>query len=231
VADQTSRRTPGADRPGATRPALRDRIADALRAWHARAVVCSHTQIIEYGAAADAVLEVVADALDALTAERDRLAEQVRGIAARSPWPPLAGDVWRDRHGHLHFGADYSPDYDDMDDRRGIGADGTRVVLLSQNADESCHPGADWHRPENVLQQLGPLTLVYRDEQQDAMTGPEHYKAGERYLTHAKNEIQISSSRAAALAQIAAAHFAAAQAAVLGDVGDDMDGPAGGEQP
>lgn len=43
--------------PPEDRHALRARAAEALRDWHARrVVVCEHTQIIDYGAAADAVL-------------------------------------------------------------------------------------------------------------------------------------------------------------------------------
>lgn len=43
--------------PPEDRHALRARAAEALRDWHARrTVVCEHTQIIDYGAAADAVL-------------------------------------------------------------------------------------------------------------------------------------------------------------------------------
>src|SRR5581483_10114446 len=52
---------------------LRTRIAEALADWQAKhATVCEHTQIIEYGAAADAVLAEVQHELDAKDAENAR---------------------------------------------------------------------------------------------------------------------------------------------------------------
>jgi hypothetical protein len=82
---------------------------------------------------------------------------------APAEWPPQAGDLWRDRSGALHFGADHVPDYDDRADCVGIGNGGTRVVLISQGTDSSCAPSADFYRPEVVNQRHGPLTLVYRE--------------------------------------------------------------------
>jgi hypothetical protein len=94
------------------------------------------------------------DLVDAVTVER----------VAPAEWPPRPGDLWKDRDGFLHFAASYSPDYDDAEDSRGIDAEGCRVVLLSQHSDESCTPGHDMHRPENVNQRSGPLTLVHRED-------------------------------------------------------------------
>lgn len=82
---------------------------------------------------------------------------------APADWPPQPGDLWRDGSGRLHFGAAYAPDYDDTDDSEGINCDGWRVVLLSQDHDESCRPGSSMFRPENVNQQHGPLVRVYRE--------------------------------------------------------------------
>ncbi|MFV2172397.1 hypothetical protein ACFHW2_11555 [Actinomadura sp. LOL_016] len=81
---------------------------------------------------------------------------------APATWPPQEGDLWSDRDGRLHFASSYCPDYDVAEDRRGIDTDGFRIVLLPQGTDGSLNVGHKLHRPENVLQQCGPMTLVYR---------------------------------------------------------------------
>lgn len=82
---------------------------------------------------------------------------------APAEWPPQVGDLWRDRHGHLHFAAYYAPDYDDREDSRGIDSDGVRVVLLPQCLSDGCDPGHQMYRPETANQHNGPLTLVHRE--------------------------------------------------------------------
>jgi hypothetical protein len=83
---------------------------------------------------------------------------------APAEWPPRAGDLWRDRHGHLHFAAYYAPDYCDREDSRGIDSVGVRVVLLPQGLSDGCVPGQQMYRPETANQDNGPLTLVHREE-------------------------------------------------------------------
>lgn len=86
---------------------------------------------------------------------------------ASAEWPPRAGDLWRDRRGHLHFAAWYAPDYDDAEDSRGIDGEGHRIVLLPQGVAEGCEPGDRIYRPEQVIQDDGPLSLVHREDEQD----------------------------------------------------------------
>lgn len=61
---------------------LRQQLAEALMRWHGKQLLCmEHTQIISYGEAADAVLAVVQERIDAKDAEIARLADTVRRTA------------------------------------------------------------------------------------------------------------------------------------------------------
>jgi hypothetical protein len=78
--------------------ALRDRIAQTFMRWHdARITICEHTQFVEFGTAADAVMDVIrphltpsrtapTDDLDALC---DRIAHAIRTAVRVNPGPDL----------------------------------------------------------------------------------------------------------------------------------------------
>ncbi|WP_433364278.1 hypothetical protein [Streptosporangium sp. CA-115845] len=85
------------------------------------------------------------------------VAEVQRVIPAEGELQP--GDVWKDSTGNPWFAARYYPDYDNKEDSRGVNADGWRTVLVPEDISEAGAP----KRPEDVNQDYGPMTLVYRE--------------------------------------------------------------------
>lgn len=77
------------------------------------------------------------DLVDAVTVERRAPAE----------WPPRPGDLWRDRNGDLWFAF----------------RDHEIFLIPSYPTTAS----VDGRPPDDVMQKVGPLTLVHRDDEQD----------------------------------------------------------------
>jgi len=85
------------------------------------------------------------------------VAEVQRVIPAEGE--PQPRDIWADRNKNLWFAAKHWPDYDNKEDSRGVNADGWRTVLVPEEIGEAGSP----KRPEDVNQDYGPMTLVYRE--------------------------------------------------------------------